>query len=258
MPALRVADADLHYAVHGEGAPLVFLHGSGGNHLSWWQQIPALARRFRCIVFDHRGYGRSGRVPAVTGETLLDDLRALLDHLQVGRSHLVGQSLGGRTALAFALSAPDRLAGLVLAGTVCGIADPAVTRSLAAAAPPPESLFERALSPGFRRDQPALAFLYRQIEALNLARGLPPPAFAPGPAAERLARLSVPALFVVGAEDPVAPPPAVAAAAALIPDARLEVVHGAGHSVYFEQPDAFNRLVAGFADEAAATVADSA
>ena len=59
MPSIATPDASIHYEVYGEGPPLVFAHGAGGNRISWWQQVPHFARRYRVIVLDHRGFGRS-------------------------------------------------------------------------------------------------------------------------------------------------------------------------------------------------------
>ena len=61
MPFAPVNDIQLYYESDGEGLPVVFAHGRGGNHLSWWQQIPSFARHHRCIAFDHREFGRSRR-----------------------------------------------------------------------------------------------------------------------------------------------------------------------------------------------------
>ena len=60
---MRLGDFGLYYEVHGDGPAVVFAHGAGGTHMSWWQQVPALSRHFRCITFDHRGFGYSRDVP---------------------------------------------------------------------------------------------------------------------------------------------------------------------------------------------------
>jgi len=100
------------------------------------------------------------------------------------------------------------------------------------------------------REQPALEFLYREID--RLSSGLDKEAFRAKllaartlPAAE-LKRLTVPVLFISGTEDVVFPPPAAAALARLVPGARLESVPEAGHSVYFQRPEIFNRVVSMF------------
>ena len=74
----------LYYETHGKGPALVLAHGAGGNHLSWWQQVPHFARRYRCVVFDHRAFGRSHDVRDGPGRrAFAEDLRHLLDHLGI-------------------------------------------------------------------------------------------------------------------------------------------------------------------------------
>ena len=82
MPYLDVDGARLYYEVSGEGPALVFAHGLGGNHMSWWQQVPAFNDRYRCVVFAHRGFAPSSEDPGGPGaHAFADDLDALLDHL---------------------------------------------------------------------------------------------------------------------------------------------------------------------------------
>src|SRR5256885_17057002 len=106
MPFAAVNGIDLYYETHGSGPALVFAHGAGGNHLSWWQQIPVFSKGFRCITFDHRAFGRSadGAGEAELGRRgFHEDLRELLDHLDIAETRIVAQSMGGRTAVGFAL-----------------------------------------------------------------------------------------------------------------------------------------------------------
>jgi pimeloyl-ACP methyl ester carboxylesterase len=91
-----------------------------------------------------------------------------------------------------------------------------------------------------------LTFLYHEIEALNHVASGPPPVDSAVFQRGELAKLRVPTLFIVGTEDPVAPPQVVGLAATLISGARYEVVTNAGHSVYLERPEAFNRIVQSF------------
>ena len=59
MPFVATNSIELYYEIHGSGYPVVFAHGSGGNHLSWWQQIPFFSQHYTCITFDHRSFGLS-------------------------------------------------------------------------------------------------------------------------------------------------------------------------------------------------------
>jgi len=59
VPFFARDGADLYYEVHGDGPPLVLAHGAGGNHTSWWQQVPHFRERRRCVTFAHRGFAPS-------------------------------------------------------------------------------------------------------------------------------------------------------------------------------------------------------
>jgi len=260
MPSVEVNGGRIYYEVHGRGPWLVLAHGAGGNHLSWWQQVPAFSRRYRCLVFDHRGFGLSRlNDEAPDPSRFVDDLEALLAHLGAEEVRLVAQSMGGLTCLGYALRHPRRVRALVMANTLVGMrrvvwaaADEEVRRLA-------QGLWEqrrmqvprRALSLRFARRRRHLAFLYRQIAALNGPRPDDLPRRYPvlDPTGEAIRTLTVPVLFIAGEEDDLFPPPLVAVAARLLPNARLLVVPGAGHSVYFEQPEVFNRAVLDFLAE---------
>src|SRR5262249_19575364 len=156
----------------GAGPVLLFLHGAGGNHLSWWQQVPVFAEQYRCITADQRGFGRSPDVPGGPGPAALaTDALALLDHLGIGRAALVAQSMGGWAAVGAAVRAPGRFWAIALATTVAPLPDPGIAplrQRLAAASPPrPPVLWHAALGPTFRKAEPVRSFLYAEIAALN-------------------------------------------------------------------------------------------
>src|SRR3989304_5008112 len=90
-----------NYAWEGPGPP-----GRGGNHLSWWQQVPVFPRNYRCLTFDHRGWGLSLDGQDAGPAAFVDDLRALLDHLGIERAALGAPSMGGLSCLGFALPSP--------------------------------------------------------------------------------------------------------------------------------------------------------
>ena len=163
MSKAPVNGIELYYESSGKGPAVVFAHGSGGNHLSWWQQVPVFSLSYRCITFDHRGFGQSLNPPGAPGrEAFVEDLRALLDHLEIEKAFLVAQSMGGLTCLGFALAFPQRTTGLVLADTTGGIGEQGVVKELRRRQIP-DDLMLRALSPGFQEREPAKAFLYREI-----------------------------------------------------------------------------------------------
>ncbi len=259
MPSAHINGINLYYESHGEGDEVfVFAHGAGGNHMSWWNQVPAFAARGRVITFDHRAFGQSADTTAGGSGAFVDDLEGLLDHLGIQRPTLIAQSMGGRSAMGFTLRHPDRVKALVMADTALGIreivmaniderarAEMEETRRQRAAANAPTNTW--ALGPVFRQRNPAGAFLYQQIADLNPPRDAAFLSSAETPVTkEQLAALTVPILWLVGEDDALMPPAMLRAAHQLTPSSRLVVVPGCGHSVYFEAPDAFNAAVMDF------------
>jgi pimeloyl-ACP methyl ester carboxylesterase len=244
----------LYYEDTGGNAPtLMFLHGAGGNHLSWWQQIPAFAEEYRCVTVDQRGFGQSPDVPGGTGPAgLATDALALLDHLGIARAALVAQSMGGWAAVGAAVRAPERFWAIVLANTVGNLTNDdiaAVRRRLAASSPPrPAVLWHAAIGPTFRKREPVRSFLYAQISGLNapLSSDFRDQLLGLTTPVERYAATRVPTMFLTSDEDGLIWPELSAKVHEHVPGARFERVEAAGHSTYFERPDVFNREVGAF------------
>ena len=119
MPVLTLEDGgQLHYEVHGSGPPLFLVPGLGGLGSFWQPHMAALAERFTVVLHDHRGTGQSSleRIDFSVGQ-MAGDVLELMDHLGIGRTHLVGHSTGGAIGQTIALDAPDRLERLVLGAT---------------------------------------------------------------------------------------------------------------------------------------------
>src|SRR5262245_20472706 len=262
---LERPDCRLYYEVTGSGPFLIFAHGLGGNHLSWWQQVPHFATRYTCVTFAHRGFTPSSMPPGGPDPAAdLDDLTALIDHVGAPDVRIVAQSMGGWSALALAFANPERVRALVLASTAGGLAWPGLSFADADRVArwrrdtdTANDLFARGGHPAagarMAREQPALHHLYREIDALSL--GLDKLALRQRLTAaltrpvDDLRALGVPTLWLTGAEDTVFPPFVAEALSALMPQARLACVRDAGHSVYFERPDVFNRIVEEFLAE---------
>lgn len=253
MAVAHVDGTEMYYEAHGTGPAIIFAHGAGGNHLSWWQQVPYFRDRYTCVTFDHRAFGRSFDPRPVDQRPRFDeDLAALIDHLGFEDVRLVAQSMGGWTCLGYAVTHPERVRALVMADTAGGLTSPELDAGRAKAQERRASLplLGGTLSEGFRRRNPAGAFLYEEIFALNPPREH---SLGGGTAMNRMpvtveqaAALPMPVLFIEGEEDILIPPDVIRIAAGLIPGARLEMVADAGHSVYFERPDVFNRIVDDF------------
>jgi pimeloyl-ACP methyl ester carboxylesterase len=241
---------------------MVFAHGMGGNHLSWWQQVPEFVRRgYRVVTFDHRGFGRSSCPPEhFHPRHFPDDLFAILDAIRAERASLVCQSMGGWTGLPAAVRAPERVAVLVLCGTPGGLVTPKVMEArqriverLQSA--PPTS--DAALAPDYPERQPEMAFLYEQINAMNPGLDLASLARLADPDAqlkeEALTGFAVPTLMLAGQHDQLFPPDVLRDVAERIPGTEVVEFPGVGHSTYFEDAARFNRIVAAFLKKHAAS-----
>lgn len=252
MPYARINGARLYYQQHGRGPDVVFLHGAGGNHLSWWQQGTMFGGHHRCTVYDARGWGLSHADTGIGRFVFGPDLLALLDHLKIERAHIVAQSMGGRAVAGLARLAPERIASLVLCGTNAGATNDRIRQlqDELREARGDGSLREYALSKSFEATNPGLALLYRQINALNPPRprgllGRPPSTYR-GSMHDTLTALGRPILFVVGEHDLITSPALIREAHSLIPGSQFHEIKGAGHSAYFERPDEWSRVVLDF------------
>jgi len=242
----------LYYELHGEGPAVVLAHGVGGNHASWFNQVPSFAQHYTTITFDHRAFGNSQDTEGVGQAGYLDDLQKLLDELKLETVSLVGQSMGGATCAAFACRYPKRVRALVHADSLAGVRLPephAATLASTNACTRDLSQLERVLGPEIRQRSPEQAFLYLQLASFNAVnlktiRGRAP-SWSPG----ELAQAGIPVLFVVGEQDIICPPALITVLHQEVPGSQLQVIPGAGHSAYFEAPGFFNQRVLRFLAE---------
>ncbi len=260
MPFAPVNGIDLYYEVNGSGPAVLFAHGQGGNHLSWWRQVPFFSRFYTCITFDHRAFGRSHDLDNKGRRGFGDDAIGLLDHLGIDDVRIVAHSMGGRAATALAVRDPrQRVRALVLSGTTGAVADEAVQRRRdeAEAARGTRGLGAFSVHPPYKETDPEGYFLLRQISKLNPPRpkdflGPPnPPPLPPGtppraPMSQRLRETGIPVLYLVGEHDMITPADLIEMCHRLIPGSQYHVAWGSGHSVYWEKPDEFNEVVLRF------------
>jgi pimeloyl-ACP methyl ester carboxylesterase len=251
----------LRYAVHGAAGgasePLVVLsHGAGGNGAVWFQQVPALVAQYRVLTWDSRGFGRTpvGSEP-LSPELAAADLWSLVDHLGgTGPVHLVGQSMGGWTVTAAALAAPDRVRSVTWCDTIGGLWTDELRAAFAELVSRPDPLGRPdhlarhpALWDGTGDRDPALGLLYRELGAMAdppMAQvGMALAGYEADP--DRVRALGLPMLVVAGEHDGLFPPRALAHLAATLGASWAEIP-AAGHSPYFEQPEAFNRALLAF------------
>lgn len=251
--ARRFVDANglrVGYDAVGAGPPLVLLHGaSSTGREDFGAQLPRLRQAFTCYLPDARGHAQTA-YDAANGLALADlvaDLAAFVDGLGLGAFDLVGFSMGGATALAYAIAyameRPARLRSLVLVGT-------ATERE------PRTSVIRHLADVGrIERQDPAwaatLARRHDPFQGEGAWRRLMPAIAAfvaaqepPTPAGLR--RIEVPALVVVGDRDPVVPVAQAVALARQLPNARLFVVPGSGHEVPAKRPGLFTEGLTSF------------
>ena len=219
---------------------------------------------FTCVTFSHRGYPPSSDIGIPDPREFAGDLASLIEHLQLPNVRLVAQSMGGWTAIEYILTHPQHnVRALVLAST-CGTINRASVPSIdpqtlieydQKAAEATADMLRRGISPpaGERmaREQPALHFLYREIA--NASAAFDRVEFRKrifmmtNRSPDLLHGFMMPVLFITGEEDIANFPPFIAdALAPLMPNARVEHVPEAGHSVYFQRADVFNRLLDNF------------
>jgi len=275
----RFADAAgmrLHYHEAGpadpDGLPVVLLHGGGPGASGWsnfGRNLPVFAERFRTLLVDQPGFGQSDR-PPVTGNYFTfaaDALAGLLKTLGIERAHLLGNSLGGGTAVRFALNYPDRAGRLVLmapGGLSLNVFSPDPTEGI-------KRLSRFAAAPGPSRDKMA-AFLSIMVHdqrlvtdeliderfaaasdpaALAAMASLGASFFDPATAEDGLLwreahRLRNRVLLIWGREDRINPLDGALVALKVIRRAQLHVFGGCGHWAQLEKFDEFNRLAISF------------
>ena len=259
-----------------EGTPLLFLHGFSNDAHVWDWAAPTFAPHYRVIALDHRGHGDSDRDPEgrYDHETMARDVAAVLESLGAERVVIVGHSLGGRVAMRFAGLFPEKVAGLVIVDSAPELDARGTTRirlDVQQQEPSFASLrdFERIL----QRQYPATRPEILAKLAVHWTRARPDgrlelkldPAFMRGrrgASEEELARWSAeeakhlwaaleklpcPALVVRGAaSDVLSADVADKMADEVLKQGRLEVIPRAGHSVMLDNPEAFEKALAGF------------
>jgi 3-oxoadipate enol-lactonase / 4-carboxymuconolactone decarboxylase len=243
----------LQYRMDGpEDAPVLVLGPSLGTTWHMWdRQVPELSRQWRVLRYDLPGHGGAPAHPATSVSELAQRLLATLDGLGIQRFGYVGCSIAGAVGAELALRRPDRIASLALvaASPRFGTADEFRQRGVIVRAngldPMARTAPERWFTPGFAAAQAAI------VEwAVQMVRTTDPgcyiascEALAAFDIRAELARIAVPTLVLVGAEDQVTGPAEARTLVAGIPDARLALVPGASHLAPVEQPSAVTDLL---------------
>lgn len=222
--------AELHYRTHGDGEPLLLLHGFTGSGGDWVHlfDLDELARRFRLIVPDARGHGRSTNPSGrFTHRQCARDLIALCDHLGVARCKAIGLSLGGNTLLHVATARPDHLEAMVLIGAPSYFPAQAraIMRTFTAETRTPAEWTAMRARHAHGDDQ--IRALWQT--AVGFADGYEDMTFTP----PHLATIRARTLIVTGDRDPLYPLEIFVEQYRAIPGAGLHVLPQAGHDAVF-------------------------
>ena len=267
---VEVNGVNLWYEVSGDGEPVMQIHGGGFGHSNFAPATPELAKEFKVVDYDMRGYGKSDRpVQEYDMEVWADDLAGLLDALGIERAHVHGTSMGGMIAIVFAGKYPERTRSVVIncAAAKLGPSGRLIFKNwidiarMDADGPGSRTLAElitwQALSKRFLEEQDAeeLTDLIQQIlrdsnriEVFTAACQ----AMCDMDITDWLPKISSPALVLGGDEDVMTPwdqgPGGVGQEGIYesIPNAEKHVIAGSNHSTIFDSTEEHNRVVIDF------------
>lgn len=234
----------------GTGPAVILLHAGTQSAAGWVYQQPVLAQAgYRVIAYSRRGYFRSDGGDAEHPGFGADDLRCLTDHLQLNRVDLVGAAQGAFFAIDYTLSWPERVRSLAVISSYMGITDADYAAVNARLRPPffatlPHDFQE--LSPSYRAGNPDGLAAWQALEHEAIPGKRITPKMKQPLTWARLETIRTPTLLMTGDSDLYTPPSLLRMQAQHMPHAAVHVIREAGHSPYWEQPEAFNRILLDF------------
>ncbi|EST15029.1 PGAP1-like family protein [Pseudomonas putida S610] len=259
QPVAERTPAGTSFLSVGQGQPVVLIHGVGLNKEMWGGQIVGLANDYRVIAYDMLGHGQSALPPADVGlEGYAAQLAEVLDHLQLSQAIVIGFSMGGLVARAFALHYPQRIAALVVLNSVFNRSPEqsagVIARAAQAAELGPDANVEAALDRWFSREykaaNPAQVAAIRQVLASNDPQGYHTTysLFATQDMyrAGDLGSIQVPTLIATGELDTGSTPAMARQLAARIPGAHSVVLAEQRHMMPVESPREVNKMLLDF------------
>ena len=256
IPGVRLWFTDTAGMDDDKRTPVVFLHAASGNTDCWVNQEPAfIAAGYRCVAYDRRNWGRS-EVTETKAEpgSAADDLEAFADHLGLKRFHLVATALGGIVGLDYTVEYPERVISLIVSSSFTGVSDASYMEVQTRLRPPEISnlpIVLREVGPSYRVSNPEGVAKWLEIEEASRHEITPeqgqnarsPMTFA------RLEQMNTPVLMLTGGADLLSPPTMMKIVADHIPGSSFGVVPEAGHAAFWEQSEAWNKLVLDFIGE---------
>jgi pimeloyl-ACP methyl ester carboxylesterase len=259
MPELKTGEISIHYELDDftdpwcESDTIWIQHDFGRSGKFWFHWVPSLARRYRVLRVDMRGHGRSGDPPADhvwSVDELLSDVRGVMEALELGSVHYVGESVGGILGIALAARWPELLKSLTLVATPLSIR-PEIQQIFAVGEKDWPTAMEKLGGDGWVRglvghgathsdfptgkeewlleewaqNRPAmLANLARLAATVDVEPLLP--------------QVKVPTLILAAAKSPISPLEEQVKMRRELPDARMAVIEGSWHEIYFDDPEA--------------------
>ncbi|MCE5334171.1 MAG: alpha/beta hydrolase [Desulfobacteraceae bacterium] len=258
MPFCNTGEIDIYYEIHGNGFPLLFISGLAGGSWSWYGQIPFFRKSYKCIVFDNRGAGLSGKPTGpYTMTRIAEDALYLLECLEVERAHVFSVSMGGMIALEMARIASKRLGVLLLGCTHAGgrnrVSPSRQTMEILmnnSGLSRQEILWKN--TPIFFSERCRMKN-WKVIEEYYKAQLTSPKQPEHGLIGQLMAiqrfdctsaleNIHNPALVVTGTEDIVVPPVNSRFLSQNLPNAQLIELPGAGHAIFAECRDTLNEM----------------
>jgi pimeloyl-ACP methyl ester carboxylesterase len=233
-----VNDIRMYYEIHGDGAPLILLHGGLGSTASWKEQIPELSRQYKVIAADSRGHGRSTFTEQRISYALMtSDVVALMDYLGIEKAHVLGWSDGGIIGLELAIEHPERVNKVIAFGAnyhPTGVrADVGDNQKI--------NEYIEAAAKDYQRLSPDPTRWDAFLENIGQMW-----ASEPNFTAGQLGSISVPVLILDGDNDEFVYTEHTREMARLIPTATLTFIPGTGHFAVWEKPGEINRVVLEF------------
>lgn len=223
---VKVDSLNLHYKCLGQGQPVVLIHGSSNDWREWQMNLPILAREFRVYALDLPGFGLSESSEPLSLPWMSSFLNSFMHESGINKAHLIGHSLGGMIALAFALDFPERVGKVVLVN-----------------------------SAGLGELSPAGQLLLSAIRGIKKALGKHKETkYRKGSAEEwilvnRLKEVKQPVMLIWGEWDPYLSISHARLAQSLIPNCQLYPFRRCRHAPHRERPERFNNLVSQFLGE---------
>lgn len=263
MPVIQCNGADLYYEDHGEGQPIIFLHGATAGLRYFEPQLMGLSEDYRTVALDFRGHGRPAKTDL--GHTMPQyarDVHAVLDQLDLGDIVIVGWSMGAVVSWEYVNRfGTDRVRALVDVDMEpsplqredydYGTNDiEGLREALVSIQTDPLGLVEQSIE-GMLKETP-----FRELRTMMFDEGTRTPPPTQGAMLlefmrdyrDVLPEIDVPTLVCAGADEKWRSVESVEYTAELIPDTQFERFEDSGHCITVEEPDRFNRVVSDFVD----------